>query len=158
MWTSSEKKLNFLVCVSCIDGDPPCLGEQKMNDTPLNSSGPCYAPPPFLKNECSHGQCLLMFCCSESSEVVIKPDKHSWASLERACEAAWWDQWQIISYQGNMWNNFFKKIDIFHLHMYCSRLVPLIRYPDIHKSKKNIYISGTSMDIIIISSSSLRIF
>ena len=32
-----------------IYADPPFLGRQKVNDPPLNSSG----PPPLLKNECS---------------------------------------------------------------------------------------------------------
>ena len=32
-----------------IYADPPFLGRQKVNDPPLNSSG----PPPLLRNECS---------------------------------------------------------------------------------------------------------
>ena len=34
---------------------------------------------------------ISFFYYSESCEVVIKPHKYSWATLERACEATWWD-------------------------------------------------------------------
>ena len=45
-----KKKLSDPPSLLCqIYADPPFLGRQKVNDPPLNSSG----PPPLLKNECS---------------------------------------------------------------------------------------------------------
>ena len=57
---------------------------------------------PQKQTQIHHIRVFKCFVFSESCKIVIKPRKYSWATLERACEAAWWDQWQIISYWGNV--------------------------------------------------------
>ena len=71
-----KKKLSDPPSLLCqIYADPPFLGRQKVNDPPLNSSG----PPPLLKNECSlrlseivpvSNARLILFCETNETKYV----------------------------------------------------------------------------------------
>ena len=144
MWTSSEKKLNFLVCVSCIDGDPPCLGKQKMNDTPLNSSGPCSAPsppppppPPFLKMNTPMASAYLCFVAVNqvrlSSNLISILEPHLKELVKQHGEIS--DRLSVTKVICEL--NSLKKMIFFICT--CTALAPVIRYTDIHKSKKKYF-------------------
>ena len=63
-----KKKLSDPPSLLCqIYADPPFLGRQKVNDPPLNSSG----PPPLLKNECSLKSVKLVSVPFSSLTLVL---------------------------------------------------------------------------------------
>ena len=72
-----KKKLSDPPSLLCqIYADPPFLGRQKVNDPPLNSSG----PPHLLKNECS------LNTCSQTSEESVQTYVTRLRKLAASCE------------------------------------------------------------------------